>query len=145
MILNDKLFGFSIEELKRFKEGILSVESNDELLELIDSTIKAKEKVLAMSMNSRFLVDWFNIDRANIVMLHNNGINNLAQLRELSEEDMRGLTGITQSGFEQISWARDFFDMTSLENAPSYDEDSMAVAKIIVKQANKCSKKHPKV
>ena len=145
MTVNDKLFSFSIDELKYLKERILSVESKEEILELVDTVIKEKEKVLPMSMNSRFLVDWFNIDRANIVMLHNNGINNLAQLRELSEEDMRGLTGITKSGFEQISWARDFFDMTPLENAPSYNEDSMAVAKIIVKQANKCSKKYPNV
>jgi hypothetical protein len=96
-------------------------------------------------MNSQFLVDWFNIDQDYIGILHANGIDNLAQLRSIKEEDLWQLTGMTQGGFRQISWARDFFDMTPIEKIKPEKRDPMTVAKVIVKHANECSKKHPNV
>lgn len=79
MKIRSNLSKFSIEELKRFKEVILQVESKDSLLETVDSIIERKKEKLNHGMNSEFLVDWFNIDRANIDFLHANGIDNLAQ------------------------------------------------------------------
>ena len=129
MVSKNKLSSFSIEELK----------------EVIDSVIKKKEADLTTSMNSKFPVDWFNIDQDYIELLHDNGINNLAQLRSIKEEDLWQLTGMTQGGFRQISWARDFFDMTPIEKIKPEKRDPMTVAKVIVKHANECSKKHPNV
>ena len=139
------LESFSISELKCLREKIFNVESKEQAVELIDCIIKTKEDMLSQTMNERFLVDWFNIDQVNISLLHENGIDNLGQLRSMSLEDLRRLGGITKSGFEQISWARDFFDMTPLKDIPSYSDDSMAVAKKIVKHAENVSKKHPNV
>ena len=96
-------------------------------------------------MNAQFSVDWFNIDQDYIDVLHANGIDNLAQLRSIKEEYLLTLKGMTYGGLEQISWARDFFDMTPIEKIKPEKRDPMTVAKVIVKHANECSKKHPNV
>lgn len=145
MVSKSKLSSFSIEELQTFREKVLQASSKEELLEVLDSTIKKKETELTKSMNSKFPVDWFNIDQDYIEVLHANGINNLAQLRNIKEEDLWKLQGMTQGGFRQISWARDFFDMTPIERIKPSKRDPMTVAKVIVKHANECSKKHPNV
>ena len=136
---------FSIEELKLIRDEVTNATSQEQLVETLDRTIKKKEDQLTKSMNSQFLVDWFNIDQDYIGILHANGIDNLAQLRSIKEEDLWQLTGMTQGGFSQISWARDFFDMTPIEKIKPEKRDPMTVAKVIVKHANECSKKHPNV
>lgn len=145
MRVSNKLSKFSIEELKRFKENVLIVQSKEELLEMIDRTIQQKEEELINHMNSKFLVDWFNIDKQNITLLHTNGIDNLVQLRNLTEENLREISGMTESSYEQICWARDFFDATSMvQNIPA-KRDNMTIVKVIVKQVEECNKKHPNV
>ena len=140
-----KFHYFSIEELKLIRDEVTNATSQEQLVETLDRTIKKKEEQLTKSMNSQFLVDWFNIDQDYIGILHANGIDNLAQLRSIKEEDLWQLTGMTQGGFRQISWARDFFDMTPIEKIKPEKRDPMTVAKVIVKHANECSKKHPNV
>jgi hypothetical protein len=140
-----KFHYFSIEELKLIRDEVTNATSQEQLVETLDRTIKKKEDQLTKSMNSQFLVDWFNIDQDYIGILHANGIENLAQLRSIKEEDLWQLTGMTQGGFRQISWARDFFDMTPIEKIKPEKRDPMTVAKVIVKHANECSKKHPNV
>lgn len=142
MVSKSKLSKFSIEELQLFREKVLQAETKEELLAVIDKTIKKKEYEQTESMNARFPVDWFNIDQDYIGILHANGITNLAQLRSIKEDDLWQLRGMTQGGFRQISWARDFFDMTPIEKIKPSKRDSMTVAKVIVKHANECSKKH---
>lgn len=145
MVSESKLSTFSIEELQTFREKVLHSSSKEELLEVLDRTIKKKEEQLTKCMNSQLLVEYFNIDQDYIEILHRNGINNLAQLRNIKEEDLWSLQGMTQGGFRQISWARDFFDMTPIERIKPAKRNSMTVAKVIVKHANECSKKHPNV
>jgi len=145
MVSKSKLSKFSIEELQVFREKVLQAETKEELLAVIDKTIQKKEYELTESMNARFPVDWFNIDSGYIDLLHENGITNLAQLRSIKQEDLWQLEGMTQGGFTQISWARDFFDMTPIERIKPSKRDSMTVAKVIVKHANECSKKHPNI
>ena len=135
---------FSIEELKLIREEVVQAESKEHLVSVIDKVLKKKEDALT-GMNSRFSVDWFNIDPEYIEILHANGITNLAQLRNIKQEELWGLRGMTQGGFEQIAWARDFFDMTPIEKIKPEKRDPMTVAKVIVKHANECSKKHPNV
>lgn len=131
---------FTIPELKVFRLEVLSAETKEELLETIDKTIQEKEYASSKSLNARFPVDWFNIDPQYISLLHDNGIYNLHQLREI--KNIRRLSGMTQGGYEQISWARDFFDMTSLEELPPEERTTENVVKVIVKHANECEKKH---
>ena len=145
MVSKSKLSKFSIEELQTFREKVLQAETKEELLAVIDKTIQKKEYELTESMNARFPVDWFNIDSGYIDILHANGITNLAQLRNIKEEDLWHLEGMTQGGYRQISWARDFFDMTPIEKIKPSKRDNMTVAKVIVKHANECSKKHPNI
>ena len=136
---------FSIEELKLIRHEITSSESQEQLLEVLNKVLKTKEDKLSKGMNAQFSVDWFNIDPDYIKILHANGIENLAQLRSIKQEDLWGLKGMTHGGFEQISWARDFFDMTPIEKIKPEKRDQMTVAKVIVKHANECSKKHPNI
>lgn len=145
MVSKSKLSKFSIEELQTFREKVLQAETKEELLTVIDKVIETKEYALTQSMNAQFPVDWFNIDKGYIDLLHANGVENLAQLRNIKEEDLWHLSGMTQGGFSQISWARDFFDMTPIEKIKPSKRDSMTVAKVIVKHANECSKKHPNI
>lgn len=145
MRVSKRLSKFSVEELKSFKENVLMVQSREELLEMIDRTIQQKEEELINCMNSKFLVDWFNIDKQNITLLHANGIDNLVQLRNLTEENLRDISGMTESAYEQICWARDFFDVTPLvQNIPA-NSDNVVIAKVIVKQVEECSVRHPNV
>ena len=145
MVSKSKLSKFSIEELQTFREKVLQAETKEELLTVIDKVIETKEYALTQSMNAQFPVDWFNIDKGYIDLLHANGVENLAQLRNIKEEDLWHLSGMTQGGFSQISWARDFFDMTPIEKIKPSKRDSITVAKVIVKHANECSKKHPNI
>ena len=140
-----KLHYFSIEELKVIRHEITSSESREQLLEVIDKVLKIKEDKLTKGMNAQFSVDWFNIDLDYIKILHANGITNLAQLRSIDQEDLWKLKGMTKGGFDQISWARDFFDMTPIEKIKPEKRDPMTVAKVIVKHANECRKKHPNI
>ena len=117
MTKKDNLTTFSISELQVIRNEVLEKNSKEDLVIYIDSIIKEKEKAKEKSMNSQFPVDWFNIDAEYIQLLHNNNINNLEQLISLSETEIKQLPEITQGGFEQISWARKFFDMTSIEQA----------------------------
>lgn len=145
MSKENKLYTFTIPELKVFRQEVKSVKSKQELLMLIDETICQKEYVATQSLNARFPVDWFNIDRDYIELLHRNGIDNLQQLREIPEENLYQLTGMTKGGYSQISWARDFFDMTPLESLTPEQRTRKNIVKEIVKHANECSKKHPNI
>lgn len=139
-----KFHYFSIEELKLIRDEVTNATSQEQLVETIDRVLKNKEDKLTKGMNAQFSVDWFNIDQDYIGVLHANGIDNLAQLRSI-KEDLWTLKGMTYGGFEQISWARDFFDMTPIEKIKPEKRDPMTVAKVIVKHANECRKKHPNV
>ena len=145
MVTTKKISNFSIDELKIFKREIQRASSKEELLDTIDKIIKNKENNLALSLNERFPVTQFNIDPDYISLLHNNGIYNLAQLRNIKEDDLHLLKGMTKGGFAQISWARDFFDMTPFEGIKTNELSTMTIVKMVVKQANECSKKHPNV
>lgn len=145
MVKKDSLSKFTIAELVTIREAVLKADSKDALQEEIDRIIKQKEESLSTSLNAQFPVDWFNIDPQNIKVLHDNGIHNLAQLRFIEEAEISLLKGITRSGIEQIAWARDFFDMTPIERIKPEQRDDMTVAKVIVKHANECRKKHPNV
>ena len=139
--MSEKAFKkFTISELKVLRDKIIEIKTKEELLEIIDRTIIEKEKASSESLNARFSVDWFNIDRAYIDLLHANGIHNVQQLREV--EDIRSLRGITQVGYSQISWARDFFDMTELERIPPEKRTTERIIKKAVSHAQKCYKKH---
>ena len=140
-----KFHYFSIEELKLIRDEVTNATSQEQLVETIDRVLKKKEDKLTKGMNAQFSVDWFNIDQDYIGVLHANGIDNLAQLRSIKEEYLLTLKGMTYGGLEQISWARDFFDMTPIEKIKPEKRDPMTVAKVIVKHANECSKKHPNV
>ena len=140
-----KFHYFSIEELKLIRDEVTNATSQEQLVETIDRVLKKKEDKLTKGMNAQFSVDWFNIDQDYIDVLHANGIDNLAQLRSIKEEYLLTLKGMTYGGLEQISWARDFFDMTPIEKIKPEKRDPMTVAKVIVKHANECSKKHPNV
>lgn len=137
--LND----FTIEQLTTFRNEVVSAKSTDNLLGTIDKILTAKEAAQT-SLNSRFSIDWMNIDMQYLQLLHKNNIETLAQLREI--EDLRDISGITEHGLEQISWARDFFDMTPLENMPYNNEnDQLEVAKVIVKHSKEVAKRHNKM
>ena len=138
-----QLDDFSLEELKRFKSIVTQVESKTALLEAVDKIIAQKEYEQTQSLNARFPVDWFNIDPDYIVLLHKNGIDNLAQLRAV--ENIHSLSGMTEMGYRQISWARDFFDMTPFEQIPESKRTMQKQAEVAVKQAQKCYKKHGNV
>lgn len=134
------LGGFTLEQLQTLRQEVTQVPSKEELLVVLDKTIKQKEVQLTTSLNARFSIDWMNIDQPYRQLLHDNGIENLAQLREV--ENIRTLSGMTEGAYEQISWARDFFDMTPIEQMhPEKREDLMEVSKVIVKHANEVSKK----
>lgn len=135
--LND----FTIEQLSTIRQEIISAETKDDLLITLDSIIADKNSKLH-SLNSRFPIDWMNIDIQYLHLLHANGIENLAQLRDV--EDLSAIPGITQHGLAQITWAKEFFDMSDIENMPIKTQDAqLEVAKVIVKHSKECSTKHP--
>ena len=139
-------FHFSLQELRIIREAVDQAETKRQLLDAIDYMIEQKEKALTEGMNACIPVTFFNIDPGYIRVLQGNGIENLAQLRDIPEEDLWRLEGMTHGGFEQISWARDFFDMTPVEQMKPKDrKDDLSVAKVIVKHANECRKKHGNV
>lgn len=134
---------FTVEQLTAFRNEIVSAKNKEKLLEAIDKVLvdKVSEQT---SLNSRFSIDWMNIDMQYLQLLHKNNIETLAQLREI--EDLRDIPGITEHGLEQISWARDFFDMTPLENMTCNNEnEQLAAAKIIVKHSKEVAKRHNKM
>ena len=143
MSKKNELYTFTIPQLQTIKSQVLGVSSREELIELIEETIYQKEYAATQSLNARFPVDWVSIDRDHIEILHNNGIDNLYQLRETSEEDLQQLTGMTQGGYIQISWARDFFDMSPLEGLTPEQRTKQNIVKVLVRHANECSEKHP--
>lgn len=142
MCKNNRLYKFTIPELQTFKSQVEEAKTKKDLLMLVDETIRQKEYAATKSLNARFPVDWFNIDKDCIELLHRNGIDNLQQLREIPEENLYQLTGMTQGGYSQISWARDFFDMTLLEALTPEQRTQQNVAKVIVKHTNECSKNY---
>ena len=81
MVNKNNLEKFSIMELQELKDHIISAETKEELLEAIDEVIKVKEETEPKSMNERFPIDWMNIDPQYKQKLHDNGIDNLEQLR----------------------------------------------------------------
>lgn len=116
MASKDNLKNFSLEQLREIREKVLSVESKEELLEIIEKVISTKEKeeeIASTSMNARFPIDWMNIDPPYKTLLHKNGIETLAQLRDVKE--LWSLEGMTPNGEIQLMWAREFFNMDSLE------------------------------
>lgn len=125
---------FTLAELKVLREEVIASKTKEELLERVDSIIASRELKISESLNARFSVDWFNIDPDYISLLHNNGIDTLAQLRQI--EDVRELKGITEHGYEQISWAREFFNMEPVEQLPEKKRSDIdEVAKVIVKHS----------
>lgn len=146
MSKKSQLSSFSLQELRVIREAVAKAETKRQLLDTIDYMVEQKEKALTEGMNACIPVTFFNIDPGYIRVLQGNGIENLAQLRDIPEADLWKLDGMTQGGFQQISWARDFFDMTPLEKMkPTERQDSLSVAKVIVKHANECRKKHGNV
>ena len=136
-----KLEDFTLDELKVVREVIVSSGTQEELFERVDKIIKSKEKKLVTSLNANFPVSWFNIDQEYIALLYRNGIATEAQLLEV--EDISTLEGITEMGKEQITWAREFFNMEPLDQMPKKKkEDQMEVAKVIVKHAQEVNQKH---
>lgn len=116
MVEKDIFKGFNLEQLSQLKTQVLQAESKEEILEVIEELIEVKEKEeqeKATSLNSRFLVEWMNIDPPYIQMLHRNGIETLAQLRAI--KDLWSIQGMTPNGETQISWAKEFFNMDSFE------------------------------
>ena len=133
-----KITDFTMEQLLIIRSTIKSAKTIEELLGTIDNVIQDKV-ASSKDMNSRFPIDWMNIDAQYLELLHNNQIETLAQLREI--DDLRMIPGITKHGIEQISWARDFFDMSDLENMSMETEaDQLEVAKVIVKHAKEVSR-----
>lgn len=136
-----KLEDFTLDELKVVREVIVSSGTQEELFERVDKIIKSKEKKLVTSLNANFPVSWFNIDQEYIALLYRNGIATEAQLLEV--EDISTLEGITEMGKQQITWAREFFNMEPLDKMPKKkQEDQMEVAKVIVKHAQEVNQKH---
>ncbi len=128
------LDNFTLDELKLIKKEITTANSKEELLERVDYIISKKGYQMTESLNARFPVDWFNIDSCHIKLLHDNGIDTLAQLRGV--EDISSLTGITEDGIEKISWAREYFNMDSVEQLPIEQRtDNDTVIKVIVKHS----------
>ena len=111
MAKHSSLSRFTIEELKIIREAVDKATSRDYLVETINSIIEQKEKVETEGINACIPVSYFNIDPDYRMLLYANGIENLAQLRRIKEEDLWSLKGMTHGGFEQISWAREFFNM----------------------------------
>lgn len=104
----DDLCDFSIEELKIIRNKVIQLKSKNQLLNFLDSIIKDKEDDLTNNLNAKFKIEWMNIDPDDKVLLKNNGIYNLAQLRNIS---LDSINGITEGAKERISWAREFFNM----------------------------------
>lgn len=102
---------FTAEELKIIRETVDKATSRDYLLQTINSVIEPKEKAETEGINACIPVSYFNIDPDYRMLLYANGIENLAQLRSIKEEALWSLNGMTHGGFEQISWAREFFNM----------------------------------
>ncbi len=135
--LND----FSLAQLRVIKQGIETADSKESLLAEIDVIIEQKEALREIDYNRAFTIDMMNIDPDYRELLIRNGIFCEADLLEV--EDLHSLTGMTMGAYEQISWARDFFDMTPLLTMPeSKKDDQLEVAKVIVKHANSISKKN---
>lgn len=134
-----KLTSFSLNELYILRDEVLNVSSKDEITAIITKTIVEKERQMPMSLNEKIPTSYLPIDREYQDLLYLNGIDNLSQLLEVKR--LKSLKGMTEGAFEQISWARDFFDMTPLDEIPMTDRTTMNVAKVIVKQANECERK----
>ena len=139
MVDKKNLTKFSISELKEFRTHVKKATTKEELLEALDEMISSKEEQSSRSLNSRFLVDWMNIDLGYRQLLHDNGIDTEQQLLEV--ENLWSLHGMTQGAHEQISWAKDFFDMSPIEQIPEEKRSLETVTKVIVKQANEVAKK----
>ena len=118
LIINE-LDVFTKEQLTSINNGIKAAQSLDELTIAIEKLLEVKELEEAskqLSLNARFPVSWMTIDQDYQQLLYDNNIYNLEQLREVS--DLNTLKGMTRGGYEQISWARDFFNMSPMENIP---------------------------
>ncbi len=135
MFNKNNLTKYKISELKVFREHLLEATSTEEILIAIDEMIQEKEEASSKSLNARFPIDWMNIDLDYRQLLHSNGIETEQQLLDI--QDLWSLKGMTQGGYEQISWAREFFDMRPIEELPEEKRSPMNVAKVIVKQAKK--------
>lgn len=135
MFNKNNLTKYKVSELKVFREHLLEATSKEEILTAIDEMIQEKEEASSKSLNERFPIDWMNIDLAYRQLLHSNGIETEQQL--LDTQDLWSLKGMTQGGYEQISWAREFFDMRPIEELSEEERTPMNVAKVIVKQAKK--------
>ena len=109
-----RLSRFNKTELKTIRDAVIEATTRDELLTTIEEIIAQKEKLETEGPNACIPVSFFNIDPDYRQLLHDNGIENLAQLRSIKEEDLWSLKGMTHGGFEQISWAREFFNMEPL-------------------------------
>ncbi len=114
MALFGRLSRFNKTELKTIRDAVIEATTRDELLTTIEEIIEQKEKLETEGPNACIPVSFFNIDPDYRRLLHDNGIENLAQLRSIKEEDLWSLKGMTHGGFEQISWAREFFNMEPL-------------------------------
>lgn len=114
MALFGRLSRFNKTELKTIREAVIEATTRDELLTTIEQIIEQKEKLETEGPNACIPVSFFNIDPDYRRLLHDNGIENLAQLRSIQEEELWSLKGMTHGGFEQISWAREFFNMEPL-------------------------------
>ncbi len=142
MIQSDykKFKDYNIAQLIALRYRILNASSQEELIDEINSALAAKEAA-KKTLNYRFPIDWMNVDQEYKELLHRHDIENLHQLLEI--DDLKRLPGITEEGIQQLSWARDFFDMTPFEGMTvNTEEEKFTAVKIIVKQAQQVSNKN---
>lgn len=135
MVDKDTLTQFSILELKKLRTHVEIAQSREELLEALDEIIFFKEEQANKSLNSRFLVEQMNIDLEYRKLLNDNGIITEQQLLEVA--NLWTLKGMTHGAYEQISWAREFFDMSPVEQIPEEHRNLENITKVIVKHARK--------
>ena len=137
-VTKTKLNLFSLNELYTLREEVLSSTTKAELLAVITKTIIEKERQMPTTINEKIPTAYLPIDREYQDILYLNGIDNLSQLLQVKR--LKSLKRMTEGAYEQISWVREFFDMTQLEEIPYQERTTMNVAKVIVKQANEVRK-----
>lgn len=97
----------SVEELKELRAEIAGGTSIEELLLVLDTAIEGRKP--NPNLNARFPIEWMTIDSSAKKVLLNNGIKTEQDL--LETRNLQNLPGMTGSDYEQIVWARIFFNM----------------------------------
>lgn len=115
--MKKNLSDFTIEELEIIKTEITKVKSQEELIETIDKIITRKQEKTEKkekSYNEQITINMLGCFLpTEEKILEKNGIYTLADLVNRKTETISEIGGSMK---EKVNWARDFFDMTAVED-----------------------------